>query len=302
MELVKKIDIHVHVAREQILFHPPFLKNHTCSALQLIEMYDELGVEKGVILPWVSPEQSTISYAANNEQSWEVVQKYPDRFTWFANVDPRWNRNSSESDFLPLLQFLKSKGAKGIGEVSGGVYFDDPRAYALYRACAACDMPLLFHIGTKEGDYGMLDVYGLPHLEKALQDNPDTMFLAHSQRWWSHISGDVTEETYHGYPKGSVVPGGRVVELMRKYPNLCGDLSAGSGCNSVTRDPAFGYAFIEEFQDRLYYGTDICDPSNRTNPMLYLAKFLDDAVTNGKISYEAYYKVSRGNAEKLLAK
>ena len=79
-------------------------------------------------------------------------------------------------------------------------------------------------------------------------------------------------------------------------------MSAGSGCNAITRDPEFGYAFIEEFQDRLFYGTDICDPDNINSSMLYLAKFLDEGVLAGKISYDAYYKVSRGNAEKLLAK
>ena len=33
------------------------------------------------------------------------------------------------------------------------------------------------------------------------------------------------------------------MELLRKYPNLYGDLSAGSGYNAITRDPAFGDAF-----------------------------------------------------------
>ena len=99
---------------------------------------------------------------------------------------------------------------------------------------------------------------------------------------------------------GKVAPGGRVVELMRKYPNLCGDLSAGSGYNAMSRDPEFAYAFMEEFQDRLYYGTDICAPSNITNPMLKLASFLDDAMETGKISYAVYEKICRGNALQLL--
>ena len=87
---------------------------------------------------------------------------------------------------------------------------------------------------------------------------------------------------------------------MRKYPNLCGDMSAGSGCNAVTRDPAFGYAFLEEFQDRLYFGTDICSPRNMHSDMMKLAGFLDDAVTRGKISWGAYEKICRGNALDLL--
>jgi len=298
MELVRKIDIHVHATTKVNL--PSWVTYRACYPRELIEMYDELGIEKGVVLPLISPEQVAYPQMADNDAACSIVAGNPDRFVWFANVDPRWGRNSGETDFVRILDYFKSRGAKGVGEVTGGVYFDDPRAYALYRACAACDMPLLFHIGAVTGEYGMLDTFGLPHLEKALQDNPDTMFLAHSQRWWSHITGDINEVTYHGYPSGPVAPGGRVVELMRKYPNLCGDLSAGSGCNAITRDPEFGYAFLEEFQDRLFYGTDICSPCNRTDPMLYLGKFLDEAMQNGKISYEAYYKICRGNALKII--
>ena len=129
---------------------------------------------------------------------------------------------------------------------------------------------------------------------------PNLRLLGHSQKFWAEISGDLTKEQRDGYPTGKVVPGGRLVELLRKYPNLCGDLSAGSGFNAVSRDPDFGYAFLEEFQDRMYYGTDICDPNNINSPMIRLASFLDEGVLSGKLSYEAYYKISRGNAEKLL--
>lgn len=303
MEIVKKIDIHVHASKaEYHSLFPSWISHRVCSGEELIHIYDQIGVEKAVILPWVSPEQSSLSGTANNLDTYMIVREHPDRFAWFANMDPRWGNNNGETDFVPFIEHFKSLGAKGIGEVSAGVYFDDPRAYALYRACAACDVPILFHIGTAEGAYGLIDEYNLPHLEKALQDNPDTIFLAHSQGFWSHISRDVDESTWRGWPTGKVKPGGRVVELMRKYPNLCGDISAGSGSGAIMRDPQFGYMFIEEFQDRLFYGTDICDPSHINSPMIKLAKFLDDAMLQGKISYDAYYKVSRGNAEKILNK
>ena len=98
---------------------------------------------------------------------------------------------------------------------------------------------------------------------------------------------------------GGRVGGGRpvrVVELLRKYPNLCCDLSAGSGENAIRRDPEFGYAFLEEFQDRLYFGTDICAPHNEMG----LSKYLDEAVTQGHISQIAYEKICRENALRLL--
>ena len=71
---------------------------------------------------------------------------------------------------------------------------------------------------------------------------------------------------------------------------------AGSGHNSVSRDPEFGYAFLEEFQDRLFFGTDVCDPRNETP----LPGFLDSAVEQGHITREAYEKIGWRNAEALL--
>jgi len=161
-------------------------------------------------------------------------------------------------------------------------------------------MPVTFHIGNKGHDYGVVDEPGMPRLEKVLGMFPRLRFLGHSQKFWAEISGDCTADIRNGYPKGKVVPGGRVVELMRKYPNLNCDLSAGSGFNAISRDPDFGYAFLEEFQDRIFYGTDICDPRNITNPMLKLSAFLDEAVDTGRISEAAYLKISRGNALALL--
>lgn len=298
MELVKKIDIHCHTISSRGILR----KNGQTFALpeELIEMYKIIGIEKAIISPILKAEQSL--EVNSNREIREIVEKYPESFAWFCGIDPRQGDNAPTTDFLYILNYYKSIGAKGVGEILSNLWFDDPRVWNLFKHAEMCEMPVIFHIGHTNGDYGLIDEFGLPRLEKTLKQFPKLKFLAHSQRFWSHISGDITEETYHGYPDGPVVPGGRIVELMRKYPNLCGDMSAGSGCRAITRDPEFGYAFIEEFQDRLFYGTDICSPEQINSPMLKLAAFLDEGVQNGKISYDAYYKVSRGNAEKLLAK
>ena len=95
----------------------------------------------------------------------------------------------------------------------------------------------------------------------------------------------------------AVAAGGRAPELLHLYPNLWGDLSARSGYNAVSRDPVWGYEFIEEFQDRLLMGLDICRPSNDACPLI---GFLKDALETKKISRTAYDKVMGGNAERLL--
>jgi len=91
------------------------------------------------------------------------------------------------------------------------------------------------------------------------------------------------------------------VELLRNYPNLYADLSpatGGSGFNAIRRDPDFGYAFLEEFQDRLLFATDLANPN--TSEDMALAPYLHEAVRGARISREAYEKIAHGNAEKLL--
>ena len=296
MELVRKIDIHVHTSESAWLSRLPDDRYATPS--EIIGMYDRYGIEKGVLLPNITVE--TDFMVSSNYGIWQIVQKYPERFAWFCNVDAHQGSNSPDTDFTPFLRECYAHGARGVGEVCTNLYFDDPLMMNLFRHCEACDMPVIFHIGNMGHDYGIVDDFGLPHLEKALAAFPKLKFLGHSQKFWAEISGDLTREQRGGYPTGKVMPGGRLVTLFRTYPNLCGDMSAGSGCNAFMRDPEFGYAFMEEFQDRLYFGTDICSPTNIDNPMLRLAAFLDEGVQNGKLSQEAYEKISRENALKLL--
>ncbi len=297
MKRLTKIDIHVHSNK------PPGIPRNAAGDTfatpeQLRAMYDQIGVEKGLLLSLIKMEASFDTATTREYQ--EMYEAHKDLFYWFCNVDPHQGRNTPDTDLSYFLNYYKARGAKGVGEVCTNLPFDDPRMRNLFKHCQRCGMPVTIHIGVRYGEYGIVDSLGLPGLEKTLRDFPDLQILGHSQRFWSHISGDVNEKNWGGYPAGKVAPGGRIVELMRKYPNLTCDLSAGSGYNAMSRDPEFAYGFMEEFQDRLYYGTDICAPSNITNPMLKLAPFLDEAMENGNISYTVYEKICRGNALKLL--
>lgn len=298
MKTVKKIDIHVHsILKKGGCPHIDGVGEFTTPE-ELRRIYDALDIEKGVQLALCSPEGR--GKLITSEECWELANAHPETYYWFCNVDPRQGMNTADFDLTMFLEFYKKLGAKGVGEVTANLYIDDPYMYNLFAACEKCQMPLIFHMGYKDFSYGMVDEIGLPRLEKALRDFPNLKFLGHSMLFWSEISGDNNEQVRGGYPTGKVAPGGRLIELMRKYPNLCGDMSAGSGTNAFLRDPEHAYRMIEEFQDRLFFGTDICDPRNEGTPMLTMGKFLDEAMLQGKISYEAYYKVCRGNALKLL--
>lgn len=292
-QTISKIDIHVHTseARRGIDRLPD---GNFCTPGQLLEKYRVLGIERGVLLPMVNPECAYTMQT--NEQAMEIAQNDPAHFSWFCNIDPRMGGNSPDTDLSYFMEHYKALGAKGVGEVTANYPFDHPFMKNLFYHAQRCGLPLTFHIAPQQyGCYGIVDGLGLPKLEQTLADFPSLRFLGHSQPFWAEISADVTEESRNGYPTGRVVPG-RLVELLRRYPNLCCDLSAGSGYNAVTRDPDFGLAFLEEFQDRLYFGTDICDPRND----MKLSHWLDGQMLAGRLSERAYRKICRDNAAALL--
>ena len=136
-------------------------------------------------------------------------------------------------------------------------------------------------------------------LEEALAKYPELIFVGHSQAFWIEMSKDAPtgKEERSGRGEGKVIPGGRVPELFRKYPNLYGDLSAGSGFCALARDEEFGLAFMEEFQDRLMYGSD-CVGINTPWAGL-LSEWLEKKYAEGAISQEVMEKICYRNAEKL---
>jgi hypothetical protein len=264
---------------------------------QLIVM-DRMGIDQTVILPLNSPEST------NEQQSIGeillICEKYPGRFIPFCYVDPRLARRPdliTKEDYLYLLRQYKDMGCKGMGEFVMRIPWTDPLMLKLLSAVEEVGFPITFHTCTQQADsYGVIDEMGLPLLEMVLHRFPGVKFFGHSQAFWSEMSGDLKPEEKNGYPKGPVVPGGRLVELMRRYPNLYGDISAGSGCNALSRDEDHAERFIEEFKDRLLFGLDFCSPKNKMPHLDWLNSMLD----KGKISKEAYDNITWRNANRVL--
>lgn len=296
MEQIKKIDIHAHcTAFPQ---YAPKFKNNGCtmpSVETMLDFYDKLNIEKGVLLPIVSPEAQLL--VMSNENCKYIVDQNPDRFLWFCNVDPRAYQNSKDSNLGYLLEHYMSLGAKGVGEMTSNVYADDPKLDNLFGFCAELGLPVTIHIAPEpSGHYGIVDEVGLPRLEKMLKKHPKLKIFGHSQCFWSEI-GENSNETRNTYPTGKV-QNGRLPQLLRKYENLYCDLSAGSGSNALMRDREHAARFIEEFPDRILYGCDICASVN-TFPFAFDA-FLTSMRESGEMSEENYRKIVRENAVRLL--
>lgn len=270
------IDIHAHVyAFPKIRYSPessPFL-----SDTEQIGIMDAKGVDRAVILPLISPVPGTEPQSCGEVML--ICERHPGRFIPFCNVEPRIGKRASSvtpKDYLYTLEQFRDAGCMGFGELTTRIPFDDPYLLALFAACEQVGFPVTFHTTTPETDsYGALDEIGLPRLERVLKEFPKLRFFGHSQAFWSEIGGSLTPVEKVGYPTGPVKPGGRVSELLRRYPNLYGDISAGSGLNALRRDPEHAFRFIEEFQDRLLLGLDYCSTRNNMQHIEWLREQCD---------------------------
>lgn len=294
------IDIHAHAYRKPIPFGCLF-----STVEQLIQRWDNEGIEKGCVLPIVNPE---IYIPQANEDILDMAEAYPDRIIPFCNVDPRALTNSADAPLERILGYYRDKGCKGLGEVMPNMAVNHPMVQNLFKCAEAVGLPVTTDGSDQIGnDFGLYDDPGLPQLEHTLQKFPNLKFLGHGPLFWSEIARLETpgERNFvygprHGQvgrlPQGPIKEEGVVPKLMRIYPNLYGDLSDFTPANALKRDPEYGPKFVEEFQDRLLFGTDICSP-DMVFPMIPI---LLDYRESGKISEVAFQKVARLNAIKMF--
>ncbi|MDA0285736.1 MAG: amidohydrolase family protein, partial [Planctomycetota bacterium] len=275
----KYIDVHTHIGTT-------WNGNKELTTDGLLTWMDEHDVEKSVLLPLTSPESS--SFLQLTEPALAAAKKHPDRFVAFCSIDPRTSLRGGRKGFLEVIGRYVEQGARGFGEHKVGLNFDDPLMMQIYDVCEELGIPLLFHMDNERGK----DQPGLPRLEHALATFPKLNFMGHGPGWWASISGGLTQEELMSYPKGKVREGGAIDKLMEAYPNLYGDLSAGSGANSISRDREFGREFMIRRQDRLMFGTDYLQPGQNV-PQFELFDSL-------YLPPEVAAKVFRGNAERVL--
>jgi len=143
-------------------------------------------------------------------------------------------------------------GAVIIAEQKFGVDCDSPAMQEIYALAADHRVPVLMH-----WQFQMYN-YGFERFHKMLEKYPKVNFLGHAQTWWANVDRNNTDQTVM-YPKGPVTPGGLTDRYLSDYPNMFGDLSAGSGLNALTRDENFARDFIARHQDKLIYGSDCSD-------------------------------------------
>ena len=305
------IDMHTHIGD---LRAPGEEDRETVTVKNLIQRLDDEGTDKAVVMPMgVTPESTKAPFLFNSLSSvtaqLEAAAGRQDRLILFGNLDPRLAylgnlephqvENPPVTDFSPFLERFKNMGCVGIGEVTANLPMDDSRVINMFRQCGDWGMPVLFHgTGPGAGVYGLFDEVGLPRLERLLKEVPNTTVIGHAPGFWSEITGDITLKEKFVYPTGPVEKEGSLQRLLRTYPNLYADISAMSGYTAISRDKDYGIKFMNEFQDRVIYGTDVCygDMKGRMPHLSYLRELLAGKL----ISQKVFNKIVGENAQRIL--
>ena len=288
------IDVHGHAYRRPGPPSPHTGEQWFSTPAQLVERHAELGIDRCVLLPIVNAE---VYLPQSNDDILDMAAENGGHFIPFCNIDPRVISNSADAPLEVLLGYYKERGCRGVGEVMPNMRFLDPLMQNLFGHVEAVDLPLTFDVSVRlGGDYGLVDDPGMPELEATLKNFPKLKIFGHGPAFWAEIAKLITPADRGGYPSYPIVEEGVVPVLLRRYENLYGDLSANSGYNALARDRAYASAFLNEFQDKLLFGTDICSPGQHAP----LAGFLSELRESGEISKAVFEKVAHANAERLL--
>ena len=228
---------------------------------QLLAHQRAMGITTTILLPAGRPVNSPSTHegtsnglqakCTGNDACYKFAQEYPKEFLFGANEVPDLPETIQE-----IEKYLKL-GAVIIAESKFGVECDSPEMQKIYALAQEYKVPILMH-----WQVGMYN-YGFERFHKMLEKFPKVNFIGHAQTWWANIDKDNKDDAAKLYPRTKVTPGGITDRYLSDYPNMFGDLSAGSGLNSLVRDEDHSRAFLERHQDKLLYGSDCVDTIGR---------------------------------------
>ena len=276
---------------------------------------DKANVEKTVVLSFET--------GRNFDAIINQYQPHHNRFSIWCGFDytgydsdPNWTNNA-----LQELRRCKSAGAQGVGELGDkglgeyysspvpgiGMHLNDVRMEPLLQECGRLSMPVSIHISDPIWMYmpmdvhndGMMNAYhwriemkeGMPGhaallltLEDAVQKHPGTTFIA------CHFANCTHDLQLLG-------------NMLDKYNNLYADIS--SRLKEVATVPRYAARFIEKYQDRLLFGSDVGYDSAKT--MEYATDIYEHHIFKYhwplyglELSDNILEKLYNGNAGKIL--
>jgi uncharacterized protein len=249
----------------------------TCNISEWLHRMDAANIEKTVVLTFETGEKFDAIYSQ--------YKKFGSRFSLWCGFDYTGYDNDAQwtDNAIRELRRCKQIGAQGVGELGDkglgeyysspvqgiGMHLNDARMDPLLSECAQLGMPVSIHVADPIWMYlpmdvhndGMMNAYNwriqmkegmlnhgelLKTLEHALQKHSDTIFIA------CHFANCTHDLQIFG-------------NMLDKYSNLYGDIS--SRLKEIATVPRYAAAFIEKYQDRLVFGSDV--GYDVTRPMKY---------------------------------
>lgn len=281
---------------------------------------DRVNVERTVIL--------TYSVGNRLDSLMAVYSKYPDRFEIWCGLDLQ---NPEDPNFtervVAEMERCHANGGKGLGELSDkgwglrsgtmtahGVHPNDPKLAAVWKRAGELGLPINLHVADPiwmyqpmdETNDGLMTAYTwrldnrddivghagmIRILEETVAANPGTTFIACH---FANLSYDFQQ----------------LGDLLDKYPNLYGDISARYAETATI--PRHAASFITKYQDRLVYGTDMGFNLNMYETTFRILETLDEHFYEHQIfgyhwplngfglDQEVLRKIYRENATRLL--
>ena len=217
---------------------------------QLLAHQRAMGITHTVLLP-AGRFFGLEAGASGNERVQEVARRLPKEYFFFANEVPYL------SDAREVMTAALAKGARGIGEQKFMVEADSRAVHLVAEIAKEYGVPVLLHF--QFGKYNT----AFERFHLILEKYPTVNFIGHAQTWWANIDAKAVQSVL--YPKGPVTPGGITDQLLRNYPNMFADMSAGSGLNALQRDEDHARGFLDRHQDKLLFGSD-CNDSVGAGP------------------------------------
>lgn len=174
------IDAHVHVFPQSFKQEFPSLFQQTNLRIKhLLNVMDRNGIELSILQPLQIDEKFNVP----NEFVMNVSNRFPDRFRWFASLDPR-----NHEDFPQLVEYKKSRcvGLKLYPAI--GFYPNQTTFEYLYEIAIKNKMPVLFHTGIPFPYPTLNAEYGKPkYIGELAESFPElNIIAAHMANPWYH--------------------------------------------------------------------------------------------------------------------
>lgn len=291
---------------------------------QWIKTMDAAGIAKSIILSY--------STGKKFDSIVDKYSRYKDRFEIWCGFDytgfdkPGWEQRA-----VAELVRCHKKGATGVGELGDkglgelysqptpgyGIHIDNARMQLLLKKCAELHMPVSIHVAEDAWMYQQADSTNdglmnagtwhvdmskpgiLNHdelvgtLENAVKNNPRTTFIA------CHLANCCADLAMLG-------------NLFDKYPNLYADIAARYG--ELAPIPRYVKAFIEKYNNRIVYGTDMGTSSEMYQTTFRILESADEHFYEHKrfnyhwplhglsLSDASLKKIYSENGKKILAR